>query len=373
MSLEENSVSRYLFIKSFFEKLLKIFSFYLGFSFVFCSLSEAKLIWFDQDSGTDLSLRSITFGGNGPGQFIAVGNAGATLTSPDGVTWTPRLSGNTLHLEHVFYGNDLYIAVGLVGDIRISSDGIHWEEKSSTNKSQLLGGTFGNDTFVVIGGDGAILTSVDGSQWIDRSLISNTILRDVIFETVNGEGLFVAIGQFDSIYTSSDGVDWTKRTGTGIIQDDWYGITYGNGLFVVVGIRSLSNKITSQVLTSSDGISWTLHKLGFSQVLRKVAFGNSQFVAVGGEHTFEEVDSTHFIITSEDGANWEQNLFGIGFLSWDVAFVNGQFFIAGDVGTILSSVEGVPSLSPTGVIFLLIVMGGVIAGAVKSHKNFWKS
>jgi hypothetical protein len=47
----------------------------------------------------------------GNGLFVAVGEDGAILTSPDGVSWTRRTSGGNL-LYGVTYGNGTFVAVG---------------------------------------------------------------------------------------------------------------------------------------------------------------------------------------------------------------------------------------------------------------------
>ena len=51
---------------------------------------------------------------------------------------------------------------------------------------------------------------------------------------------------------TADGMTWTSRTSAS--DNDWYGITYGNGLFVAV---SPISSPSSQVMTSPDGITWT--------------------------------------------------------------------------------------------------------------------
>jgi hypothetical protein len=56
----------------------------------------------------------------GNGLFVAVGEDGAILTSPDGVNWTRRTSGTRNGLESVTYGNGLFVAVGEWGTILTS-------------------------------------------------------------------------------------------------------------------------------------------------------------------------------------------------------------------------------------------------------------
>ena len=74
---------------------------------------------------------------------------------------------------------------------------------------------------------------------------------------------------------------WDNRTsGT---TDDLYGVTYGNGIYVVVG--------GGNILTSSDGITWIIRSAGVG--LRRVIYRNELFVTVGGK-----------ILTSTDGISW---------------------------------------------------------------------
>jgi hypothetical protein len=102
----------------------------------------------------------------GNGTFVAVGEDGAILTSPDGTTWTARNSGADIILLGVAYGNGTFVAVGEEGTLLTSPDGITWTARNSgagTARNSgagsiLLGVTYGNGTFVVVGG-GTILTS----------------------------------------------------------------------------------------------------------------------------------------------------------------------------------------------------------------------
>ena len=87
-----------------------------------------------------------------------------------------------------------------------------------------------------------------------------------------------------TILTSPDGVTWTIRSsGTSSSLSE---VTYGNNTFVAVG--------GSTILTSPDGVTWTIRSSGTSSSLSEVTYGNDTFVAVGG--------ST--ILTSPDGVTW---------------------------------------------------------------------
>jgi hypothetical protein len=63
------------------------------------------------------SLSSVTYG---DGLFVAVGERGIILASPDGVSWTLRNSGTSRDIYGVIYGNGLFVAVGTGGTILTS-------------------------------------------------------------------------------------------------------------------------------------------------------------------------------------------------------------------------------------------------------------
>jgi photosystem II stability/assembly factor-like uncharacterized protein len=66
-------------------------------------------------------LRGIVFGN---GTFVAVGNSGTVLTSPDGINWMQRASGTSRNLAAVAFGASSlnFTAVGDYGTIIFSDD-----------------------------------------------------------------------------------------------------------------------------------------------------------------------------------------------------------------------------------------------------------
>ena len=101
-----------------------------------------------------------------------------------------------------------------------------------------------------------------------------------------GNSIFVAVGDGGTILTSTDGVNWTIRTSGTIYWLD--GVTCGNNTFVVVGYGGT-------ILTSTDGASWIIRTSGTTKDLYGISFANNTFVTVGDAGT---------ILTSPDGVNW---------------------------------------------------------------------
>jgi hypothetical protein len=75
------------------------------------------------------------------------------------VSWTQRTSGTSNWLNGVAYGNGLFVAVGDGGTILTSPDGVSWTQRTSGTSNQLNGVAYGNGLFVAVGWDGTILTS----------------------------------------------------------------------------------------------------------------------------------------------------------------------------------------------------------------------
>ena len=105
----------------------------------------------------DYSLSDITYG---DGIFVAVGEYGRIVTSPDGTNWTVRTSGAYDFLYGVTYGNGIFVAVGghyneeedkYYGEILTSSDGENWTVRTvETDNNSLTGVTYGNGIFVAV-------------------------------------------------------------------------------------------------------------------------------------------------------------------------------------------------------------------------------
>jgi hypothetical protein len=80
---------------------------------------------------------------------------------------------------------------------------------------------------VAVGYGGIIFTSRNGMNWMWQALGNNDFMG-----VTYGNGLFVVVGQNGTILTSSDGAEWTEQTSP--TRDLLYGVTYGNGTFVAV-------------------------------------------------------------------------------------------------------------------------------------------
>ncbi len=136
-----------------------------------------------------------------------------------------------------------------------------------------------------------------------------------------GNGLWVAVASSGTnrVMTSTDPTCtpsapavscWTPvDVGTDV---SWYSVTYGEGIFVAVGVGSYVNGgyVTTEKLamTSHDGINWTRRETPPSRSSGSpwwvaVKHANGQFVAVA---TRQESTGRFGVMTSPDGITWTE-------------------------------------------------------------------
>ena len=120
-----------------------------------------KLKYLSAMIGTFFS--SVIYSGEPVGKFVAVGESGMILTSPDGVTWTAQTSGVDVFFKSVTYSEPVgkFVAVGEFGMILTSPDGVTWTAQTSGVNTVLYSIVYSEklDKFVITGELGTILYS----------------------------------------------------------------------------------------------------------------------------------------------------------------------------------------------------------------------
>ena len=235
-------------------------------------------LWTSQTSGTANALNAVAFGG---ALFVAVGNAGTILTSPDGIAWTPQSSGTAEHLRGVTHNGSLFCAVGDAGTILTSPDGIAWTPQSSGTANALYAVAFGGGLFIAVGASGTILTSAAGVAWTPQS--SGTAVT--LYGVTHASGLYVAVGASGTLITSPSASGWTPRT-SGTASDLRF-VGSGVGLFVAGGPSNFTTR-------SLDGLSWTPGTLGVSGVNYGIVATSTMLFVVG----------TSYFLRSSGGVSW---------------------------------------------------------------------
>jgi hypothetical protein len=103
------------------------------------------------------------------------------------------------------------------------------------------------------------MTSPDGITWTSQTSAADNQWRGV----THGNGLFVAVsdtGTGNRVMTSPDGITWTSQTSAA--DNQWRGVTHGNGLIVAVSITGTGNRVMTSGpdgSSASDPSEWTSH------------------------------------------------------------------------------------------------------------------
>ena len=154
-----------------------------------------------------------------------------------------------------------------------------------------------------------------------------------------GAGVFVAVGEPDAtdaqILTSSDGITWTERANPQARR--LYGITWNGSIFCAVG----GTASDVYIITSPDGTTWTERTPPTTTVrLWSVTWSDSLFCAVGRASA-----GSPYILTSPDGITWTSRTTTASTDLKSVTWGNGLFVATGDAdatdGLILTSPDGI--------------------------------
>jgi hypothetical protein len=239
----------------------------------------------------------------GMDKYVAVGERGTIVFSPDSINWFNQESGTTLELRSVCFGNGMFIAAGELGAIFVSLDGLNWSRVFTPYLYDLHGITFGSNQFVAVGQGGIVLTSTNGTTWTQRTSGSFD-LNGIAF----GNSRFVAVGwnpvsEQSVALVSLDGTNWISSIPA--VPGKLNAIGFGNGIFVTASAASTFTQTFFQ--NSSDGFSWVPTQSVFFNQINTIAFGDGRFIALGGD------DTTAYgsFLESENALTWQQLEFGV--------------------------------------------------------------
>jgi len=205
--------------------------------------------------------------------FVAVGSNGTNdhaMTSPDGITWTTQTTNSNQWFSVCWAAElGLFAAVSLNGSsdrVMTSPDGVTWTTRTTSNNSyRSITWSPELGIFVAVSTDGTVglqgqrvMISSDGITWQN---IITPFLECTSVSWSSQLGLLAAVGNFGAsrVMTSSDGLNWTLQISDG--THFWWNITWAAelGLFVAVANNTSG---TARILYSNDGVDWTLRDIG---------------------------------------------------------------------------------------------------------------
>jgi len=152
------------------------------------------------------------------------------------------------------------------------------------------------------------------------------------FGLAYGNGMFVmTVRDSNDIYTSPDGLNWTPRTMPATLY--WHNVVYGGGKFVAVAAGSGGGN-TNIAAYSTDGITWTQCTLPSSRSWWYIVYGGGKFIAWANANSAPVAVSTNGIDWTEYSVPTADGLFS-------GAYGNGMFVIkTGGSGEIVTSTNG---------------------------------
>lgn len=166
-------------------------------------------------------------------------------------------------------------------------------------------------------------------RWVN-TLPATTEWNDIAF----GNGTYVIVGLDATIATSTDGATWTvRRMGTSGMNLN--GVAYGNGLFVAVGGGTPTKISGGLVMTSPNGIDWTINQTVADTTnaqYQDVLYGNNTFLITGSSSGF---------LASTDGLTWTGRPAPGGVFTGNGTFGGGRFVLSGNGNSVVVSTDGV--------------------------------
>lgn len=305
------------------------------------------------------------------GQYLA-GGGGILMISSDAVSWRTVWTGQNW-LYAAAHSGSRWVVSGTDGQLLTSTDGVTWTPGATGQRQTLYalgyrGGRFlgvGSNAFTITGNNASVFASTDGLAWTALPFAETTPITrsDTLFSLLPTASGYIGFGIMGIIATTSDGSEWNVVSEPAT-RSHFADVTYGKGLFVAVGSRSVNADLPGinpgrigAIYTSSDSVNWDEQTSGVrGATLRKIAFGKDRFVAVGPGGTIVYSDDAinwkpatypaspsftgiaygagRFVavgrgtLTSTDGITWQAEAAMAGTDYWVIRFVNGSFFLS---------------------------------------------
>jgi len=298
-----------------------------------CATSSDGITW-----AARIGLGSVLGSSNFPRQLARLGSIYAVTavggriarSTNGGVTWTTQTSsmtvlgptGNTV----IAANSSQFVAGSALGKIATSADGATWTYQDDLSKSLTIFGlstalsvVWTGSKYLTVGIDGRCASSPDGKTWTYHPDLAAKFGPQNEALAVNWNGQqFLAVGGSAAASgggicaTSPDGITWTVRASYATrVGNPYDGVNRSNiawsGTRYVVTVAAFQASATSDsiILTSVDGITWTISdsSLSSSRWTPYIIWNGSLFcLSGGGDNGDNSIYRT--IATSANGIDW---------------------------------------------------------------------
>jgi len=197
--------------------------------------------------------------------FVTNSYSGQASSFDKGNTWVKSNSLPTGTGQDIAYGNGVFVASG--SPAAYSTDnGFTWTSVTCPISGSIA---YGNGVFVMVTINDQAYSTDNGVTWTSVTSPLSGTWNDVTY----GDGVFVMVGSSSVQARSTDyGLTWTSVASP--LSGDWLGVMYGNGVFVMVGS-------SVQARSTDNGLTWTSVESPLSEVWYDVAYGSDVFVMIG--------------------------------------------------------------------------------------------
>lgn len=284
--------------------------------------------WNEIDVGTNQTWNNLALAGD---RIVAAGREGNVAYTDNVSNWTTTTNGTRQFLDQIEYGADVYVTTGASGGIYKSNDSEAWIQVfQEPAQWPMYGLRWDGSQFVTMTGGGLLHTSPDGENW---SVATERSIERRVEELEYVNGQYWALGADGLIASSTDLATWDEQTVGG---HRFYGICYGNGLYVVTGYKE--DNTGGIIFTSPDGVNWTERDPGYPDNdgirIYTVIYAEGRYVAGGTGRS---------LTYSTDGINWtyEDDPGTTPFIFNELTHVDGQFLCLSVAGRIYMSDDGI--------------------------------
>ena len=270
------------------------------------------------------------------GRLVVVGENGCILWSDDGAVFQPaQLQPATANwFEGVAASAQRAVAVGDNGAIYVSTNGITWTASNSGTVEWLRGVAFGGGAFVAVGENGTILRSTSGVSW-SSTTVGTAHLNRVRYLGLGSGGQFYIVGNSGVALASATGTPpWTSLT-TGT-TNNLFDVALNDTGLLVVGDQEVRFRASGQTTWTNQVTDLPTNAPPAWVYLSAYGVTNCWLVA-GRTGLFMEGIRTN----GASAYTWQPSPDSSHAWLWDVTVQRGIYVAAGDLATILTSLDGI--------------------------------
>jgi len=251
--------------------------------------------WTSRSTGSYNGANEICYG-NGYFTLLA---GGKVYKSTDSINWSICYNNISIPFEGLCFGVDRFVAVVSVGEgprvmvseCSVSIQGSLCIRNPSVTTDEIPAGQYfdvipcpagnwrdvcyGNGQFVAVIDSGTsyrAMRSIDGKNWITNPVMFEG--RSICYSPELNRYV-VGCSGYPNMYYSNDGIIFTACPGNTYPGEIWKKIVWGNGLFVAITNTFYTNQ---PILTSPDGINWTIRTMPQPDYLRNICYGNGMYI-----------------------------------------------------------------------------------------------